>query len=166
MSKGSHKKLILCHCYLSLRSWELYLIGSLLFNYLLICGLGKKGIIYWRETRVDDKGFFKFVFNWRLIALRYFVGFCHTTRMSRRYTYIPSLLDLPPPPLSCHRAPSRTPCVIQQLPINYLLYIRSCMCFNAALSVCPTLLHHCVHKSVIYVWIFPILQIGSLVLFF
>ena len=36
-------------------------------------------------------------FNWRIIALQNFVVFCHTsTWISHRYTYIPSLLNLPP----------------------------------------------------------------------
>ena len=38
-----------------------------------------------------------FIFNWRIIALQYCVGFCHTsTWISHRYTYAPSLLNLPP----------------------------------------------------------------------
>ena len=33
-----------------------------------------------------------FIFNWRIIALQYCVGFCHTSRwVSHRYTYVPSL---------------------------------------------------------------------------
>ena len=37
-------------------------------------------------------GFLKFIFNRRIIALQYCVGFCHTsTRISHRYTYVPSL---------------------------------------------------------------------------
>ena len=40
---------------------------------------------------------FKFFFNWRIIALQNFLVFCQTsTWMSHRYTYIPSLLNLPP----------------------------------------------------------------------
>ena len=36
-------------------------------------------------------------FNWRIIALQNFVVFCQTsTWISHRYTYIPSLLNLPP----------------------------------------------------------------------
>ena len=39
-----------------------------------------------------------FIFNWRIIALQDCVGFCHTsTWISHRYTYVPSLLKLPPP---------------------------------------------------------------------
>ena len=40
-------------------------------------------------------------FNWRIIALQNFVGYCQTsTWISHRYTYIPSLLNLPPTSLS------------------------------------------------------------------
>ena len=45
-----------------------------------------------------------FIFNWRIIALQYHVGFCHTTTwISHRYTYVPSLLSLPPTslPIPC-----------------------------------------------------------------
>ena len=52
--------------------------------------------------------FFKFCFiNWRIIALQYCDGFCHvSTWISHRYTYVSSLLNLPPhpTPLGCHRA--------------------------------------------------------------
>jgi len=38
-----------------------------------------------------------FFFNWRIIALQCSVGFCHTsTWINHRYTYAPSLLNLPP----------------------------------------------------------------------
>ena len=38
-----------------------------------------------------------FIVNWRIIALQNFVVFCQTsTRISHRYTHIPSLLNLPP----------------------------------------------------------------------
>ena len=37
------------------------------------------------------------LFNWRIIALQYWGGFCHTsTWISHRYTYVPSILNLPP----------------------------------------------------------------------
>ena len=37
-----------------------------------------------------------FIFNWRIIALQDCVGFCHTSAwISHRYTYVPSLLNLP-----------------------------------------------------------------------
>ena len=38
-----------------------------------------------------------FCFNWRITALQYCVGLCHTsTWISHRYTYVPSLWNLPP----------------------------------------------------------------------
>ena len=38
---------------------------------------------------------FLFIFNWRVAALHYSVGFCHTSAwISHRYTYVPSLLNL------------------------------------------------------------------------
>ena len=40
--------------------------------------------------------FFKFIFNWRVIALQYCAGFCCTMWISHNYTYI-SLLPLEPP---------------------------------------------------------------------
>ena len=41
--------------------------------------------------------FFFFFFNWRIISLQHCLDFCHTsTCIDHRYTYIPSLLNLPP----------------------------------------------------------------------
>ena len=64
---------------------------------------------HWRQA---------FFFNWRVIALQYCVGFCHTRRwISYKYTHVLSLLNLPsgplpphPTPLGCHRAPGWAPC--------------------------------------------------------
>ena len=54
----------------------------------------------------------KFIFYWRIIALKYCVGFCYTiTWISHNYTNVPSLLNLPltsiphHPSLHCHRRP-------------------------------------------------------------
>lgn len=40
-----------------------------------------------------------FFFNWKVTALQCIVAFCHTTWVSRKYTYGPFLLTLPPIPL-------------------------------------------------------------------
>ena len=41
--------------------------------------------------------FLEFIFNWRIIALQYCTGFCHTsTCISHRYRHVSSLLSLPP----------------------------------------------------------------------
>ena len=77
--------------------------------------------------------FLKFIFHWRIIALRHCVCFCHTTTWIRhKYVYIyiyPLLLEPPshfilhPTPLDCHSAPCQAPFVIQQLSTSYLFYI-------------------------------------------
>ena len=65
-----------------------------------------------------------FIFNWRITALQFCVGFCHTSVwISHRYTYVPFLLNLLPTPLGYHRAPAWVPWVIQQIPTGYLFYI-------------------------------------------
>ena len=71
-----------------------------------------------------------FFFNWSINALQCCVVFCHTsTGVSHRYTYGPSLLNLPPTshpiptPLGSHRALDWAPCFIQQNPTGHLFYI-------------------------------------------
>ena len=42
--------------------------------------------------------FFKFIFNWRIIALQYCVDYCHISAwIGHKYIYVRSLLNLPPP---------------------------------------------------------------------
>ena len=85
------------------------------------------------QTHTPDYGYnclvFKnlFNFNWRIIALQYCVRFCHTaTWISWRYTYVPSLLNLPPTShpsrllQRCYRALVRVLLVIQLIPIGYV----------------------------------------------
>ena len=52
--------------------------------------------IIWRKiTRIPTT--LVFLFNWRIIFLQYCIDFCHTTMwISHMYTYISSLLNLPP----------------------------------------------------------------------
>ena len=53
-----------------------------------------------------NRYFFKFIFNWPIIALHYCVGFClMPTWISLKHTYVPSLLNLPPTSRPSH--PSR-----------------------------------------------------------
>ena len=85
-----------------------------------------------------------FIFNWRMIALQYYVGFCHTSIwISHRYTYVPSLFYLLPHPTPSH--PSR---LLQSLSLSFLshtanshwlFYTWQCICFYAILSIRPTL---------------------------
>ena len=71
-----------------------------------------------------------FIFNWRIIALQYCIGFCHTsTWVSHRYTYVPSLLKFPPishlhpTPLRCHRALGVSSLCYVAIPTGYQIYI-------------------------------------------
>ena len=96
-----------------------------------------------------------FFFNWRIIALQYCLGFCHTsTWISYRYTYVPSLLNLPSTPLGCHRAPGLSS---QQIPTSYLFYIQWCVCFNVTLSICPTSPSPTVSPSLFFMSASPLL---------
>ena len=46
--------------------------------------------------------FKKYIFNWRIIALQYCIGFFNTTWIRHRYTYVPFLPNLLP---TCHPIP-------------------------------------------------------------
>ena len=96
---------------------------------------------------------FKIIFNWRIIALQCWVGFCYTsTWISHRYTYVPSL----PSPTSSH--PSR----LLQCPglsslshttNSHWLSILHMVYASVLLSQWAHLLSHSVCKSVLYVCI-------------
>ena len=124
----------------------------------------------WSKDIVDNLFWllFKFIFNRRINVLQNCVGFCHRTmRISHTYTYEPSLLNPPPtlhiiPLLSCPRPSGWVSCVVQKLSISSLLYIWLCICFNAALSIHPTISFLCCVWSQFSVCIsIPALQIGS-----
>ena len=64
-----------------------------------------EAVIYFLMIRKGKESTFltvsclEYNFFWRIIALQYYVGFCHaSTWISHRYTYVPSLLN--PPPIS------------------------------------------------------------------
>ena len=100
-------------------------------------------------------------FNWRIIASQYFVGFCHTsTWISCRYTYVPSLWNLPPtslpiPPLQAVTEPRfEFPESHSKFPLAVYfthgsVYV-SLLLSSSSHSVLP--LHPCVHTSVLCVW--------------
>ena len=109
--------------------------------------------IFWRLIPCHFH-LFKVHFNWRIIALQYCVGFCHTsTWISHRYIYVPSLLKL---------APTSHPIPPLQIVTEYwfehpkspLAIYFTYKCFLATLSIRPSLSFPlCIHKSVLYVYI-------------
>ena len=108
-------------------------------------------------------------FNWRIIALQYCVGFCHTlAQFSHRYAYVPCLLNLPPashpihPTPGCHREPDLSSlCHVAHFQwlfvLHMVIYVFACYSLNLShlllpwLSpqVCSLCLHlHCETESV------------------
>ena len=85
-------------------------------------------------------------FIWRMIAWRYHVAFCGTTRwISCKYTNIPSLLDLPPttfppyhPSRSSESSKLSSPCY-KQLPTSSVphIVVPVCQCYPPFPPLCP-----------------------------
>ena len=131
----------------------LFLIPTLLFRVSSFSVL-----ISCKHIHVHLVSDFFFFFNWRIIALQCNVGFCHTlTWISHKYTYIPSLLNLPSnpalrPPLGHDRAraPGWAPCVIQQLPVSHLFYTVSVTSLESILSL---KLRWCSTQSIVFLFI-------------
>ena len=66
-----------------------------------ICSVEITVVVCFSTLILDDYlicYFLKFIFNWRIIALQYGVGFCQTpTWISHRYMSPPSWTSIPPP---------------------------------------------------------------------
>ena len=81
-----------------------------------------------------------FIFSWKIIALPYCVGFRHTsTWISHRYTYVPSLLNLPPTSHPCHpsrlsQSPGLTSLSHRANSTGYFTY--GIICFRATRCCC------------------------------
>ena len=64
-----------------------------------------------------------FIFNWRIIALQCCVGFCQTSAsINRRYTRVPSLLNLPPASPPSSSPPSHPSYVVTEHHAEHLCY--------------------------------------------
>ena len=90
-----------------------------------------------------ETSFFFFNCNWRIIALQC-CSFCHTsTRITQRYAYVPSLLNLPPTPLGCHRAPIYLLCHTADSHglsiLHMVMYMFQCYSLNLSLPLLPPL---------------------------
>ena len=89
-----------------------------------------KGCFLLRSKKVlvteplPGSGFCFSFFNWRKIALRYFVDFCHTAvKTSGNYTHLTSLPPLLPSPHPCMSG--RALCIIEQPVTSYQSYVWS-----------------------------------------
>ena len=81
-----------------------------------------------------------FIFNWRIIAFQYCVGFCHmSTWISHRHTYEPPF-HLPPypTPLGCHRALGSSS-LCHTANSHRLTVLHMVMCIFQCYSIWPTL---------------------------
>ena len=113
-------------------------------------------------------------FNWRLITLQYYSGFCHTlTWISHGFTCVPH--PEPPSHLPPHLIRPGHPSAPALSTLSHASYLDwQCFtydnficftmmyCFNAILSDHPTLtLSHRVQKTVLYICVsFAVLHIG------
>ena len=100
-----------------------------------------------------------FFFNWKIIALQYYIGFCRASAgISHKYTYVPSPLNLPPTshhilplPLHCHKRtgyePSGHTAHSHWLAISHPVMF---MCQRCSPGASHPLLPYCVHRSVHY----------------
>lgn len=63
--------------------------------------------VIWKQVSRVTFFFKLFIFNWRVIALQYYIDFCHTSMwINHRYNvYTQSLKPPNLTPLDCHRAP-------------------------------------------------------------
>ena len=134
--------------------------------------IGTRTIILLTDWTQNTQNAFqlKMVFNWRIIALQWYVVSASQQRkyIITIYTYPfsvqPPCHILHPTPLDHHKVPVYAPCVIQQLPNGYPFYTWQCVYVNDAFSICPTFSFPCcVHKFVLHACVsIPSLQIGSL----
>jgi len=96
----------------------------------------------------------KTIFNWRITALQYYVGFHHISALiSYRCTHVPSLLNLPPTsnptPLGCQRNLGFE-LLCHAANFHWLSdFTPGNACFSAPLSGFPTFFPRCVCKSLL-----------------
>ena len=115
-------------------SFDIYLIEYFMANYNCLCLWPRMESLIQYQTSIclDVIGFFFIIFNWRMITLQCCIGFGYTTTgISYKYTYIPSLLNLPrtipspPPPQVITEHQAELPELYSSFPLLLLLLSRS-----------------------------------------
>ena len=116
---------------------------------------------YSRETRPDH--FLKFIFNWRITALQYCIGFFHaSTLICLRYTYAPPSWTPLPPPTPCHpsrllHTPSLSSLFHQQIPNGYFTYGSVYVSMPLSLFIHLSFLAHSMSVSLFSMSVSPLL---------
>ena len=114
--------------------------------------------------------FFNFTFNWKIVTLQYYDGFCHiSTWISHGYTYAPLALKPPshlilhPIPLDYHRVPALdSQHHTANSPWLSILHMVMYICLHPTLSSHSHLsLPHCSCVCSLHLCLFCCLQIGS-----
>ena len=137
--------------------------------------LMKKYTFFFFLQSIFPNIFFLKKFYWKIIALQYCVGLCHTLIwISHRYIYIPSLVNLPPTSTPSHPSRLSRSFGLSSLShtvnshwlsiLHMVMYMSSCY----PLHLSHHLLHlpHCVHKFALCVCISAAaLQIGDITKF-
>ena len=64
------------------------------------------------SSHPEIKHYFFNIFNWKIIAFEYCIGFLSYISMNQPWIYVPSFVKLPPSshPLGCRRAPGLSSC--------------------------------------------------------
>ena len=137
-SSGNPMIWMLLHLMLSCRSLRLSSFLFILFS--LLCSISVILTIPSSSSLIHSSAsdtvlicsrvfYFSFIFNRRILALQYCVGFCHaSTWISHWYTYDPPSWTSFPPLIPCHpsklsQSPVWVPWIIQQIPTSHLFYI-------------------------------------------
>ena len=100
------------HCFIFYLWWTIFLKGNFSISKSSL-PTNKEKYIEKMKKILDNyfKHLKKIFFNWRIIALQYCAGFCHTTTwISHKYTYIPPFWISPRPPNH------KLPLILQPLP--------------------------------------------------
>ena len=96
----------------AMERYYLFLLTEFIFSILKLCCIRgtdfeEEGCLHWTQGRDALIFLTLFIFNWRIIALQYCIGFCHTsTWISHKYNMSPSSWTSLPPPTPLPPTPS------------------------------------------------------------